>query len=127
MAKERTAHSYELEIKRMIIERLGKFETWLKPVIEMTAMNRVILDKIQNELVAKESLVMVVPGSTGQLKQDSHPLLSDYKELQRTLLLQHDALGLTFKAKPSNIKEPVKSGGEEHDKLNAVLKDIQGV
>lgn len=127
MAKERTAHSYELEIKRMIVDRVGKCDLWLKPQIEATAMNRVMLDKIQRELESQSSLLVVMPGSTGQMKQDAHPLLSHYKELQRTLILQYEAIGLSFKTTPSKIKEPVKTGGSEHDKLQSLLTDIQNV
>lgn len=127
MAKERSAHAYELEIKRMIKERLGQCEVWLQPQIEATAMNRVMLAKIQKELTDNNSLVIMMPGSTGQMKQDAHPLLSHYKELQRTLLLQYEALGLSYKTTPSKIKEPVKTGGEEHDKLKNLLDDIQNV
>jgi hypothetical protein len=127
MAKERTAHSYELEIKRMIVDRVGKCDLWLKPQIEATAMNRVMLDKIQRELESQSSLLVVMPGSTGQMKQDAHPLLSHYKELQRTLILQYEAIGLSFKTTPSKIKEQVKTGGSEHDKLQSLLTDIQNV
>lgn len=127
MAKERTAHAYELEIKRMIVSRLKKCEDWLKPQIEATAMNRVMIDKIQKELIDRESLLMVLPGSTGQMKQDAHPLLSHYKELQRTLLLQYEALGLSYKSKPTNLKEPVTPNDGENDKLGNLLKDIQNV
>ena len=125
MAKERSATSFEREIKKMIADRLGKCDLWLRPLIEATAMNRVMLDKLQKELTGETSLLIVAPGSTGQIKQDAHPLLAQYKELQRTLLLQYEALGLSYKTTPSKIKEPVKNGGEEHDKLSQLLNDVQ--
>lgn len=125
MAKERSAQSFEREIKKMIVDRLGRCELWLKPQIEATAMNRVMLDKIQKELEGEASLKIVSPGSTGQIKQDANPLLPHYKELQRTLLLQYEALGLSYKSTPSKIKESVKTGGEEHDKLSQLLNDVQ--
>ena len=127
MAKERSAQSFEREIKKMIVDRLGRCELWLKPQIEATAMNRVMLDKIQNELEGEASLKIVSPGSTGQIKQDANPLLPHYKELQRTLLLQYEALGLSYQSTPSKIKESVKTGGEEHDKLSQLLNDVQNV
>ena len=127
MAKVKSVSSYEKEIKEMIIDRLGKCELWLNPQIEATAMNRVMLAKIQKELEGNKTLIMVAPGSTGQIKQDANPLLPHYKELQRTLLLQYEALGLSYKTTPSKIKEPVKAGGEEHDKLSQLLNGIQNV
>ena len=127
MAKERTAKSYENEIKNMIVDRLGKFDMWLTPQVEATALNRVMLAKIQKELAGEKSLIITTLGVGGQTKQDAHPLLSHYKELQRTLLLQYEALGLSYKSTPSKMKETVKSGGEEHDKLKNLLDDIQNV
>lgn len=46
MARTKTAHQYELEIRRMIQSRTGQFDDWLKPQLEATAMNRVMLAKI---------------------------------------------------------------------------------
>lgn len=127
MAKKKTATQYENEIKRMIENRLGAFDEWLTPQVEATALNRVMLAKIQKELEDENTLVIMTVGVGGQAKHDAHPLLSHYKELQRTLLLQYEALGLSYKSTPSKMKEPVKSGGEEHDKLKQVLNDIQNV
>jgi hypothetical protein len=115
------------EIEQMIIDRLGRFDSWLTPQVEATAMNRLMLDKIQKELADEKTLLMPSVGSGGQAKLDAHPLLSHYKELQRTLLLQYEAIGLSFKSTPSKIKENVKSGGAEHDKLKNLLDDIHNV
>lgn len=111
----------------MIVDRLGRFDVWLSPLVEAAASNRVLLAKIQKELEAENSLLLSSVGVGGQVKQDSHPLLKQYNELQRTLLLQYEALGLSYKSTPSKIKDSVKSGGEEHDKLGNLLKDIQNV
>jgi hypothetical protein len=128
MAKPKSAHSYELEIKSMIVKRLGVFETWLMPQVRATAMNMVMLDKLQDTLSdAKTDLMIITPGSQGQLKKDAHPLLAHYDKLQRTLIQQFQALSLNYNATPSKIKETVKAGGEEHDKLKNLLDDIQSV
>ena len=127
MAKVKSANGYEREIKTMITDRLGRFDTWLSPLVEAAASNRVILAKIQKELEGEKALLLPSYGVGGQAKLDSHPLLKQYNELQRTLLLQYEALGLSYKSTPSKIKEPVKSGGEEHDKLSNLLNDIQNV
>ena len=127
MAKEKNETQYANEIKRMIIARQGEYDEWLKPLVDATALNRVILAKIQRELAAEQSLLLMSVGVGGQAKQDSHPLLKQYNELQRTLLLQYEALGLSYKTTPSKMKESVKKGGEEHDKLKTLLKYIQNV
>ena len=127
MAKKKTAHAYELEIKKMIENRNGEFDTWLQPQLRATAMNCVMLDKIHDELCSERSLILTSSGSMDQVKYDAHPLLAHYDKLQRTLLQQYEALGINYKATPSKIKENTKKGGEEHDKLSNLLNDIQSL
>lgn len=113
MAKERTAHAYELEIKKMIEARNGQFDIWLKPQLRATAMNCVMLDKIQGELEKVASLLVWSTGSTNQTKKDAHPLLAHYDKLQRTLIQQYEALGLNFRTTPSKVVEPTKKTIDE--------------
>lgn len=128
MAKKKTAHAYELEIRKMIIERLGKFDMWLMPQVRATAMNMVMLDKLQDTLSDQQTdLMITIPGSMGQIKQDAHPLLAHYDKLQRTLIQQFQALSLNYNATPSKIKEPVKQGADEKDKLLNALSEITDV
>ena len=128
MKKKKTAHAYELEIRKMIIERLGKFDTWLMPQVRATAMNMVMLDKLQDTLSDKKTdLMITMPGSMGQINQDAHPLLAHYDKLQRTLIQQFQALSLNYNATPSRIKEPVKQGADEKDKLLNALSEITDV
>jgi peptidyl-prolyl cis-trans isomerase C len=47
MPKEKNETQYANEIKRMIIARVGEYDVWLKPLVDATALNRVILAKIQ--------------------------------------------------------------------------------
>ena len=118
MAKTKTAHAYELEIKKMIIERLGKFDKWLMPQVRATAMNMVMLDKLQDTLSDEDTdLMITAPGSMGQMKQDAHPLLAHYDKLQRTLIQQFQALSLNYNATPSKVKESVKQGVDDEDPM----------
>jgi hypothetical protein len=42
MAKQKTAHAYELELRKMIEARTGaKMELWLMPQVRATAMNEI--------------------------------------------------------------------------------------
>ncbi len=128
MTKVRSSHSYELELKRMIKSRTGvDMEPWLLPQLRATAKNMAILDKMQDEIEQKTKLVTMMPGSTGALKQEAHPLLAYYDKLQRTLIQQFEALGLNYRSTPSKMKETVSSGGDEHDKLNSLLEDIKNI
>ena len=124
MAKQRTAHAYELELRKMIESRTGaKMEMWLTPQVRATAMNQVMLDKIQDELVnSPKKLADWNDGSTGQMKFEAHPLLPHYDKLQRTLLMQFEALGLNYSTTPSKVKEDTKKGVDtEKDGLSNLL------
>jgi hypothetical protein len=107
----------------MIQSRTGAdMEIWLTPQVRATAMNMVILDKIQDELLYMDSLITPVPGSMGQLKNEVSPLLPHYDKLQRTLLMQFEALGLNYSTTPSKVKEDTKRGVDtEKDGLSNLL------
>jgi hypothetical protein len=118
MAKKKTAHAYEIELRRMIKHRTGAdMEPWLLPQVRATAMNMVMLDKIQEELEDTKDLIKTVEGSTGQVKNEVSPLLPYYDKLQRTLLMQFEALGLNYKTTPSKVMENTKKGGDDDDPM----------
>ena len=123
MAKQRTAHAYELELRKMIKSRTGAdMESWLLPQVRATAANMVMLDKVQAELLDTTDLVIPVPGSMGQMKNEVSPLLPYYDKMQRTLMLQFEALGLNYKTTPSKVKEDTKKGVDtEKDGLSNLL------
>ncbi len=127
MPKQRTIASYITELKKMIYERTGEdYQKWLMPQMRSTAMNLVMLDKVQEEL-ATSKLLTLETGSNGQNKTVQNPLLVTYKDLQRTLILQLEALGLNYKVTPTKITDPTKKGGNEHDKLMELLNDSKDV
>lgn len=116
MAKK--AKSYENELKQMIRERTkAECEAWLMPQIRATAMNMVMLDKVQDELMKSNSLTVMAVGSMGQMKSEANPLMPHYKELQRTLTLQFEALGLNYRTNPQRVKEPAATGVDEADPM----------
>ena len=125
MAKDRTAHAYELELRKMIKSRTGAdMEPWLLPQVRATAANMVMLDKVQNELLAG-ALVTLVLGSMGQMKNEVSPLLPHYDKMQRTLLMQFEALGLNYSTTPSKVKEDTKKGVDEKDPMARMMQEAQ--
>ena len=124
MAKQRTAHAYELELRKMIKSRTGAdMEPWLLPQVRATASNMVMLDKVQRELEQADDLVTLVPGSQGQMKSEVSPLLPHYDKMQRTLLMQFEALGLNYSTTPSKVKEDTKKGVDETDPMANFYKN----
>ncbi len=123
MSKRKTSHAYELELRKMIKSRTGAdMEEWLLPQVRVTAMNEVMLDKVQDELEGKESLVELVSGSMAQMKNEVSPLLPYYDKMQRTLLMQFQALGLNYNTTPSKVKEDARKDVDtEKDGLSNML------
>lgn len=137
MVKKKTAHGYELELQRMIKSRTGTdMEPWLLPQVRATAGNMVLLDKIQADLMESD-LVVLVPGSMGQTKNEVSPLLTYYDKVQRTLLMQFESIGLNYFTQPSKVKEDLHKGVDTkkdrlsrmmaatNDMLHAVPDDIE--
>lgn len=123
MAKTKTAHAYELELRKMIKSRTGAdMEMWLLPQVRATASNMVMLDKVQAELERANDLVTLMPGSQGQMKSEVSPLLPHYDKMQRTLLMQLEALGLNYSTTPSKVKEDTKKGVDETDPMAEYYK-----
>ena len=97
----------------MIKSRTGvEMEPWLLPQVRATAANMVMLDKIQRELEDEDTLVSLVPGSMAQMKNEVNPLLPYYDKMQRTLLMQFEALGLNYKTTPAKVKEDAKRAAD---------------
>ena len=92
-------------------------ELWLLPQVRATASNMVMLDKVQAELEKAAHLVIFVTGSQGQMKSEVSPLLPHYDKMQRTLLMQFEALGLNYSTTPSKVKEDTKKGMDEDDPM----------
>jgi hypothetical protein len=102
----------------MIKSRTGAdMEPWLLPQVRATASNMVMLDKVQAELEDTNKFVTMMPGSTAQLKNEVNPLLPYYDKMQRTLMLQFEAIGLNYKTTPSKVKEDTKKGIDEEDPM----------
>ena len=127
MSKTKTAHAYELELRKMIKSRTGAdMELWLLPQVRATASNMVMLDKVQRELEKADDLVTLMPGSQGQMKSEVSPLLPHYDKMQRTLLMQLEALGLNYSTTPSKVKEDTKKGVDtEKDGLTKLLVEAR--
>jgi hypothetical protein len=109
MAKTKTTQDYIEELKTSIEKKTDAgFDPWLMPMLRATAMNMVILDKMQSQLET-EQITNSMTGSMGQQKIDVHPLLDKYDKMQNTLVRQFEALGLTAKGKAGT------AGGSDTD------------
>ena len=116
MAKSKT-QEYIDELKTFVKHRNdGAFDPWLMPIVRATAMNMVILDRLQDKLETEE-VTSSMTGSMGQQKIDVHPLLDKYDKMQNTLIKQFEKLGLTA----SNKDSGGNADADDEDPVLAVL------
>ncbi len=108
---------YERILKKKVEQRTcSPFEEWLEPQLHAAAMCLQMLEKVHEELLDGK-LTEVRQGSKEQWYNELNPLMPTYKELQRTLILHYEALGLNYKTTPSKIKEDTKKGFDESDPI----------
>jgi hypothetical protein len=116
MAKQKTTQDYIEELKDGIRQKNDKAcDPWMMPMLRATAMNMVILDKMQEQL-ENENITNSMTGSMGQQKIDVHPLLDKYDKMQNTLVRQFEVLGLTAKGKAG------AAGGGDGDDDDPIIK-----
>lgn len=123
MAKKKVS-DYVDELKEMIVERTGKYDAWLSVQVRMTAMNMVILDKLQDELADAE-LTTSMTGSMGQQKIEVNPLIDKYNATMRTMTDQLEALGLNYNTAKGKVQGGGDQGGGNDDPLTQFLIDAK--
>jgi hypothetical protein len=117
MAKQKTTQDCIQDLKTSIEQKTDAgFDPWLMPILRATAMNMVILDRLQEKL-EKEDITISMAGSMGQQKIDVHPLLDKYDKMQNTLIKQFEKLGLTNKGKSGGADDDV----DDEDPVLAAL------
>lgn len=124
MAKKKLIY-YENKLREMVKQRRGidEVEPWLEAQLEAAAMNWQMVAKLHDELESK-ILLTYENGSQGQTKAVANPLLTMYKEMQRTHILHMEALGLNYKTLPSKMKESVSNAPDENDPLIQLYKNF---
>lgn len=124
-AQPKTAQEYEDELKEMIRTQTdAPMDPWLYPQVRATAMNMVIIDKIQAELMKEKSFITIIDGSMGQKKNEVNPLLSHYDKAQRTFMSQLEALGLNYSSRQNKNG---KNNKDDEDPLANALNEIKGI
>jgi hypothetical protein len=119
---------YERILKKKVEMRTGTdFEEWLEPQLHAAALCWQMLEKVQEEIMDGK-MMTEREGVKGQKYNEVNPLLSTYKELQRTIIQHYEALGLNYKATPSKIKEDTNKGvNAKKDGLVGSIQAVQSV
>ena len=124
MSKKKLSY-YENRLRAMIKERrkVDELESWIEAQVEAAAMNWQMMTNLHDEIL-KGDFVTFEKGSMGQSKMVVNPLLSTYRDVQRTHILHLEALGLNFKTQPKKMTESGAIGADEDDPLTQFLKGI---
>lgn len=113
---------YERTLRKKVVLRTGtEFEEWLEPQLHAAALCLQMLEKVHEEIISGD-LVKERLGSKDQWMTELNPLVPTYKELQRTMILHYEALGLNYKSTPSKMNESTKKGVDDTDPMVAWLK-----
>lgn len=126
MAKKSISY-YEKKLRQMIRERrkVDNVESWIEAQIEAAAMNWQMMVSLHDEII-NGKFVSLEHGSMGQTKTIVNPLLSTYRDVQRTHILHLEALGLNFKTQPKKMTESGAVGSDDDDPLGKYFKGIMG-
>lgn len=112
---------YEEKLRAEVTARLGEEgmrenEGWIESLIEETAEKMARLDTFKQE-VEDTGYLLDKYDKQMNLYKESNPLLVHMKELDRTIGMQREHLGLSFKVNPIRMKESPKQGEKETDPL----------
>ena len=126
MSKKKLSY-YENRLRAMIKERrkVDELESWIEAQVEAAAMNWQMMANLHDEIL-KGDFVKYEKGSMGQSKMVVNPLLSTYRDVQRTHILHLEALGLNFKTQPKKMTESGAIGVNEDDPMVQFFKGING-
>ena len=117
---------YEEKLRAEVTARLGdeglrENEGWIESLIEETAEKMARLDTFKQE-VEDTGYLLDKYDKQMNLYKESNPLLVHMKELDRTIGMQREHLGLSFKVNPIRMKESPKQGEKENDPLYQFVK-----
>lgn len=122
----KTAIYYEEKLRQEVTARLGdegmrENEGWIESLIEETAEKMARLDAFRLEIEDTGYLLDKMDKNMNTYKE-SNPLLVHMKELDRTIGMQREHLGLSFKVNPNRIKESPKQSDAEKDPMYQFVK-----
>ena len=105
---------YEQQLRQDVLNRLDKVEPWQESLITELAEKKVRLDALIAETEETGYLVTKVDKNLNEYKE-SNPLLVHTKELERTIGMWREHLGLSYKVNPQRMKESPKKNEVDDD------------
>ena len=115
---------YEEMLRNDVIARLDKVEPWQESLIHETAKLMARRDRLETEIEETGDLIDKIDKNLNRYKE-SNPLHVHLKELDRTIGMQREHLGLSFKVNPNRMKESPKTFVSKEDPMAKMMADAQ--
>lgn len=115
---------YEQLLRSEIENRIDAVEPWQESLIHDTAVMMVDRDEMMEEI--RETGRLVTKWSKGgDPYKESNPLYVHLKEKERSIGMQREHLGLSFKVNPQRMKESPKKHDVKDDPLGEYFEGIR--
>ena len=122
LTQGRTVAEYEEQLRSDLMDREGKVDAWKESLISETAVMMADRDGMQADILKTGRLIEKQDKNMIPYKE-SNPLYVHLKELQRSIGMQREHLGLSNKVNVSRIKEsPRRDGGDDNSKMANWMK-----
>ena len=117
---------YEDVLRRELIDRIGEVEAWKESLITDTAMMMADRDGMMTDILETGRLIERFNAKAGAYEKVSNPLYVHKKELDRSIGMQREHLGLSNKVNPKRITENAKKGVDsEKDGLMSRIDEVK--
>lgn len=121
---------YEEVLRAELTDRIGVVERWKESIITDTAKLMARRDRLEATIEESGDLLVKYDKNLNPY-QEANPLHAHLKEVDRSIGIQREHLGLSNKANPERIKADAKKGIDEGDPimraLTAVKNDLDAV
>ncbi len=115
---------YEEVLRREITNRLGTVEPWQESLISDTAVMMADRDGLMADIV-KDGRLLTKYDKNMQPYKESNPLYVHLKEKERSIGMQREHLGLSFKVNPTKMKESPKRADKSEDPMYRFMRGAE--
>ena len=125
LMSEHDVSYYEGILRNDVMARLDKVEEWQESLITETAKMMVERDGMERDILDEGRLLLKYDRNMQPYKE-SNPLYVHLKELQRSIGMQREHLGLSFKVNPMRMKESPKKNDAKDEPIGEFIDGING-
>ena len=112
-----TVAEYEETLRSDVVDRLDHVDKWQESLITETAKMMARRDNIE-ATIQEQGYLLTKHDKNMMPYQEANPLIAHQKELDRSIGMQREHLGLSFKVNPMRMKEsPKKNDIDDRDPM----------